>query len=61
MEILSELQVKIIRYFGKTDLKKYFFLTGGSTLAHYYLKHRYSEDLDFFTGESGRLLQLMFS
>ncbi|GAH67064.1 unnamed protein product, partial [marine sediment metagenome] len=22
---------------------KYFFLTGGSTLAHYYLKHRYSE------------------
>lgn len=55
MEILSKLQIKIIRYFAKTELKKYFFLTGGSALAHYYLKHRYSEDLDFFTEESDRV------
>jgi len=26
-----------------------FYFTGGTALAHYYLQHRYSEDLDFFS------------
>jgi len=39
---------------GAPKLNKYFFLTGGSALARYYLKHRYSDDLDFFTGENGK-------
>jgi predicted nucleotidyltransferase component of viral defense system len=33
-----------------------FFLTGGSALAEFYLQHRYSEDLDFFTGQAEILL-----
>lgn len=55
MEILNNLQKRIIKYLGRTKLNKYFFLTGGSALAHYYLKHRYSDDLDFFTGENGKV------
>ncbi|MCX7995978.1 MAG: nucleotidyl transferase AbiEii/AbiGii toxin family protein, partial [candidate division WOR-3 bacterium] len=55
MEILTGLQKKIIKYIGKTELKNYFFLTGGSALAHYFLKHRYSDDLDFFTGEKSKV------
>lgn len=30
-------------------VKKHFYLTGGTALAHYYLHHRLSEDLDFFS------------
>jgi len=55
MEILSDLQKRVIKYIGRTKLNKYFFLTGGSALAHYYLKHRYSDDLIFFTGENGKI------
>ena len=29
--------------------KSQFYFTGGTVLAHYYLQHRYSEDLDFFS------------
>lgn len=32
-------------------LRESFYFTGGSALAHYYLGHRYSEDLDFFSEE----------
>lgn len=31
------------------DLSKQFYLTGGTPLAAFYLHHRYSEDLDFFS------------
>jgi predicted nucleotidyltransferase component of viral defense system len=53
MEILSDLQISIIKFFGQTTLKDKFFLTGGTALSYYYLKHRFSEDLDFFTEEPG--------
>mgnify|MGYP001595902432 CR=1 FL=1 len=32
-----------------------FYLSGGTALAAYYLHHRYSDDLDFFTRDSGTL------
>jgi predicted nucleotidyltransferase component of viral defense system len=49
-EILTTLQQKFIHLFAKNELlKKYFYLTGGTALSAYYLKHRYSEDLDFFS------------
>lgn len=32
-----------------TELARIFYLTGGTALAEWYLHHRYSEDLDFFT------------
>lgn len=35
----------------KEDITAEFYLTGGTALAEYYLHHRYSEDLDFFTSD----------
>lgn len=31
------------------DISRLFYLTGGTALAEFYLKHRFSDDLDFFT------------
>lgn len=51
-EILTPLQKKFIELFAKNKpLKNRFYLTGGTALAAYYLNHRYSEDLDFFSLE----------
>lgn len=47
--ILMPFQRRFLEAFAKTALKKDFFLTGGTALAHFYLQHRLSEDLDFFT------------
>lgn len=55
MEILTELQRDLIKALGKTEIKKFFYLTGGSALSAFYLKHRYSDDLDFFTPEEERM------
>jgi len=49
-EILSPLQKKFISLFSVNRLlSSRFYLTGGTALSAYYLKHRYSEDLDFFS------------
>lgn len=56
-EILTPLQRRFIRLFAADKtLQKQFYLTGGTALAAYYLKHRYSEDLDFFSYESVDIL-----
>lgn len=47
--IFSNLQKEIIKEISCTGLKDAFFLTGGTALSAFYLQHRYSEDLDFFT------------
>ena len=47
--ILTKLQSDFLREFGKEEISKNFYLTGGTLLAAYYLGHRYSEDLDLFT------------
>ena len=49
MEILTPFQKQILTGVGHSPLKQSFYLTGGTALAAYYLQHRYSEDLDFFT------------
>ncbi len=36
---------------GSAALREHFYLTGGTALAGFYLGHRYSEDLDFFSFE----------
>lgn len=36
---------------GDKEICRNFYLTGGTALAEYYLKHRLSEDLDFFSEE----------
>ncbi|MFA6552417.1 MAG: nucleotidyl transferase AbiEii/AbiGii toxin family protein [Candidatus Paceibacterota bacterium] len=48
--ILSEKQKKLLRLLSKEkNICKNFYLSGGTALAEFYLKHRYSEDLDFFS------------
>jgi len=49
VEILTEFQQKFIEAISKSSLRDSFFLTGGTALSAFYLQHRYSEDLDFFT------------
>ena len=48
--ILSEKQQEILSVLAsEKNICKDFYLTGGTTLAEFYLQHRLSEDLDFFS------------
>lgn len=48
--ILSVKQKQLLEIIGRDqNLCKFFYLTGGTALAEYYLQHRLSEDLDFFS------------
>src|SRR3990167_8737051 len=50
MTILSENQHRVLDAIaGEPVLTDTFYLSGGTALAEYYLRHRYSEDLDFFS------------
>ena len=57
--VLTKSQQKLLDLFNsEQSLLKRFYLTGGTALAEFYLKHRYSEDLDFFSEEEFSLLPL---
>ena len=56
MEILTGLQRKILNLFGTLPDNEAFYLTGGTALSAFYLKHRQSYDLDFFTSVEGLIL-----
>lgn len=47
--ILLTHQVNILQLFFASSFAKTFFLTGGTCLAAFYLAHRESQDLDFFS------------
>ena len=50
--ILSKNQQKLLKIIGNNkNICRYFYLTGGTALAEFYLHHRLSEDLDFFSEE----------
>lgn len=49
MKILTTLQAQILNNFAKIPDHDSFCFTGGTALSHYFLKHRKSHDLDFFT------------
>jgi len=49
LEILTELQKKVLLQFSELPDKEAFYLTGGTALSAIFLKHRRSNDLDFFT------------
>jgi len=53
---LSEIQKRIVGSFQKGSDASYFYLTGGTALAEFYLGHRKSYDLDLFTAEEGLIL-----
>ena len=48
--ILTNTQEKVLDLLSQDPtFGKYFYFTGGTALAHYYLQHRLSDDLDFFS------------
>jgi predicted nucleotidyltransferase component of viral defense system len=49
MNLLTPFQEQIVKAISKSPLQDHFYLTGGTALAVFYLQHRYSLDLDFFT------------
>lgn len=49
MTILTPKQNKFLKSFFNSYLGQKFFLSGGTALAEFYLKHRLSQDLDLFT------------
>lgn len=59
MEILTPFQQQLLKAIGQTDIAENFYLTGGTALAAYFLHHRFSEDLDFFSPDPNvvRLVQ----
>lgn len=50
-EILKPWQIKVIELVAQTSELNNFYLTGGTALAGFYLHHRISDDLDFFSFE----------
>ncbi|MFH0795639.1 MAG: nucleotidyl transferase AbiEii/AbiGii toxin family protein [Candidatus Omnitrophota bacterium] len=54
--ILTPLQKNLLVEFGKVKEAALFYLTGGTALAEFYLGHRHSYDLDFFTRETGLIV-----
>ena len=58
-DVLTKTQISLLTEIGKSDfLNKNFYLTGGTALAGFYLCHRYSEDLDFFSENEFDILQV---
>ena len=48
--ILTPDQIALLKLLGENRIvRERFYLTGGTPLAAFYLQHRYSEDLDFFS------------
>lgn len=56
--ILYPHQITLLSLFFKTPFSSPFFLTGGTALAAFYLAHRESQDLDFFSLEPFNTLAL---
>jgi predicted nucleotidyltransferase component of viral defense system len=56
--ILTLLQRRVLISLFQNDLgRRSYYLTGGTALAEFYLHHRFSDDLDFFTRKQDRLDQ----
>jgi len=54
--LLTLTQRAFLAVFSALPDQEHFYLTGGTCLAEFYLGHRLSQDLDFFTGEGGLIL-----
>jgi len=54
--VLTEFQKEILSVFGQIPESNFFYLTGGTALSEFYLGHRFSFDLDFFTSEKEVIL-----
>ena len=61
MEIINKVQQEILYQFGDVTDSKEFYLTGGTALSLFYLKHRKSNDLDFFTNNPELILPFSYN
>ncbi|HLE16449.1 MAG TPA: nucleotidyl transferase AbiEii/AbiGii toxin family protein [Anaerolineales bacterium] len=59
--LLTPIQKQFLRLFSELSDQRYFYLTGGTALAEFYLGHRLSFDLDFFTAEEGLILPASYA
>lgn len=59
-KVLTLLQEKILNGFGNLQDSFEFYLTGGTALSAFYLRHRRSHDLDFFTNTQELILPLSY-
>ena len=57
--ILTSFQTDFLKQFGKTSLTESFFLTSGTALSAFFLHHRFSEDLDFFTEQPDQVPRVL--
>lgn len=58
-KILTPEQERFLKCVGEhRDFRSFFYLTGGTALAAFYLFHRYSEDLDFFSDKEVEPVQV---
>lgn len=57
-KIITKVQGKFLKLFSKSTLAKQFYFSGGTALSYFYLNHRYSEDLDFFSEEEFDSVQI---
>ncbi len=60
MELISQLQKQILKILPGIPDSENFYLTGGTALSTFYLEHRQSNDLDFFTAEQERILPFSY-
>lgn len=58
--ILSPLQKQSLQVLSALPEQEFFYLGGGTALSEYYLGHRYSFDLDFFTSIEEIILPLSY-
>jgi hypothetical protein len=58
--LLSPIQRAFLALFSEAPDNQQFFLTGGTALSEFYLGHRLSFDLDFFTGVDGLVLPVSY-
>jgi len=59
--IINKVQKEILSQFGDIPDSKEFYLTGGTALSFFYLKHRRSNDLDFFTNNPDLILPFSYN
>ena len=56
MQLINKAQEGVLKIFGQVADSGQFYLTGGTALSYFYLHHRKSNDLDFFTSTEDVIL-----
>jgi predicted nucleotidyltransferase component of viral defense system len=55
---LNKHQIDFLNLLSKKDFMCDFYLAGGTALSYFYLKHRISDDLDFFCNDEFDIMMI---